>query len=53
MKRRAVNGDEQDAYSQARHELCCLQRAGIVKKTKRRSHKRERQEGKREARSEY
>jgi hypothetical protein len=53
MKRRAVNGDEQDAYSQWRHLLCYLQRPGVVKKIKRATHKRERQEGKREARSEY
>ena len=53
MKRRRVNGDEQDAYSQWRHLLCYLQRAGVVKKIKRSTHKRERREGKREARSEY
>ncbi|MDJ0323181.1 hypothetical protein QMG61_05315 [Cryobacterium sp. PH31-AA6] len=51
-KRARVNGDEQDAYSRYwRRSLCCLSRAGIVKKTKRRTHKRERREGKAEARA--
>jgi len=49
-KRCMVNGDEQDAYSVWRHMLCYLQRPGVVKKIKRRTHKRERQEWKREVR---
>lgn len=44
------NGDEQDAYSHWRYMLCCLTRAGVIAKTKRRTHKRERRQGKREAR---
>ena len=47
MGRRAiVNGDEQDAYTQWRHLLCYLARPGVVKKVKRSTHKRERQEAK-------
>jgi hypothetical protein len=53
MKRRSVGEAEDEAYSRTRRILCYLQRAGVVKKIKRRTHKRERQEGKREARSEY
>lgn len=52
MKRRRVDGDEQDAYSKYwRPMLARFQRAGEVKKIKRRTHKRERREGKAEARS--
>jgi len=47
-KRRAVNGDEQDAYTAWRHVLCYLGRPGVVKAIKRRTHKRERREWKRE-----
>lgn len=48
---RAVRGaDEQDAYTRWRKVLIYLGRPGVVKKIKRRTHKRERQEGKREAR---
>jgi hypothetical protein len=39
-----INGDEYDAYTQWRKYLCYLQRAGVVKKIKRRTHKRERRE---------
>ena len=52
-QRRSVGEAEDEAYSRTRRILCYLQRAGVVKKIKRRTHKRERQEGKREARSEY
>ena len=45
-KRRMVNGDEYDAYTKWRHVLCYLQRPGVVKAIKRRTHKRERREGK-------
>ena len=48
-QRRTVNGDEVDAYGY-RKFYCYLQRAGVVRKIKRATHKRERQEGKREAR---
>ncbi|GAA4175908.1 hypothetical protein GCM10022287_22210 [Gryllotalpicola koreensis] len=50
MKRRRVNADEQDAYGPWRKLLCYLDRPGVVKKIKRRTHKRERQEAKREMR---
>ena len=48
-KRRMVNGDEYDAYTSARRMYFYLQRAGVVKAIKRRTHKRERREGKQEA----
>lgn len=52
-KRRRINGDEQDAYSAYwRHMLCYLQRSGVRAGIKRGTHKRERREGKREARNE-
>ena len=44
MKRIIKNGDEQDAYTLARKFYCYLSRAGVVKKIKRRTHKRERRE---------
>lgn len=48
---RAVRGDdEQDAYTGWRRVLSWTQRAGAVKAVKRRTHKRERREGRREAR---
>lgn len=47
MIRRAIkNDDEQDAYTLARKFYCYLARPGVVKKIKKRTHKRERQEGK-------
>lgn len=46
-----INADEQDAYTKWRSVLCYLQRAGVVKAIKRRTHKRERREGKSEARN--
>jgi len=46
--RRAINGDEQDVYSRWRKVMKWTQRAGAVKAVKRRTHKRERQEWKRE-----
>lgn len=49
MARRIVNADEQDAYTRWRRLLCYTQRAGVVKAIKRRTHKRERREGKQEA----
>lgn len=47
MKRIIKNGDEQDAYTLARKFYAYLSRAGVVKKIKRRTHKRERREAKR------
>lgn len=46
MKRIIKNGDEQDAYTLARKFYCYLARPGVVKKIKRRTHKRERREAK-------
>lgn len=51
MARRIVHWDEADAYTGWRHRLAWLRRAGGVKKVKRRTHKRERQEGKRDTAS--
>lgn len=45
-KRKTVDGDEQDCYTRWRHMLVWTGRAGAVKKVKRRTHKRERQEWK-------
>ncbi len=43
----ARDGDTMDAYSRNwRRLLCCLGRAGVVKKTKKRYHKRTRREAK-------
>lgn len=47
--RRAVNGDEQDCYTGWRKVMKWTQRAGAVKKVKKRTHKRERQEWKKES----
>ena len=42
-RRRRHDGDEQDAYSRRwRKMIAALARAGVVRKTKRRTHKRER-----------
>lgn len=47
MKRIIKDGDEQDAYSHwGRKYLVYLGRAGVVKKIKKRTHKRERREAK-------
>ena len=46
--RHCINGDEQDAYSRWRKVMKWTHRAGAVKAIKRRTHKRERQEWKRE-----
>lgn len=51
MARRVVNYEEQDAYTGWRKVLCYLQKAGAVRKIKKRTHRRERREGKREARN--
>jgi hypothetical protein len=47
VKRRMVDGDEYDAYTRWRHLLHW--RPGQIKAIKRRTHKRERREGRREA----
>lgn len=47
MYRRIIkDGDEQDAYTIARKFYCYLARPGVVKKIKRKTHKRERREAK-------
>lgn len=50
-RRQSVDWDEADAYTGWRHVLCYLQRAGAVKRVKRRTHRRERREAKRAIRS--
>ena len=40
------SSEEQDVYTRWRRLLCWTQRAGAVKKVKRRTHKRERREAK-------
>jgi hypothetical protein len=45
-RRRITNGDEQDVYTGWRKVYVWTKRAGAVKAVKRRTHKRERQEGK-------
>ena len=47
---RIVTSEEQDCYTGWRKLLCYTQRAGAVKSVKRRTHKRVRREGKRQAR---
>ena len=47
---RIVTWDEQDCYTEWRKLYIYTQRAGVVKSVKRRTHKRMRREGKREAR---
>jgi hypothetical protein len=47
-RRRIVNGEEQDAYTGWRRVLSSMQRAGVRKAIKRRTHKRERHEARRE-----
>ena len=46
MKRIIKTEDERDAYSKWRRILCSYQRAGAVKKVKKRTHRRERREAK-------
>lgn len=50
MKRRIKTADEQDVYTGWRRYLTGYQRAGAVKKVKRRTHRRERREGRQETR---
>lgn len=52
MGRRAITGwAEEDAYTSWRKFYCYLAKAGAVKYIKRRTHRRERREAKREIRS--
>lgn len=48
MARQIKGWSEQDAYTKWRRVLCYLQRPGVVKKIKRDTHKRERQQARRE-----
>lgn len=50
MARRIKDWAEQDAYTFARRFYCYLARPGVVKSIKRRTHKRERREGRSEIR---
>lgn len=51
MTARAIkSADEQDVFTGWRRAYCWTQRAGACKKVKRRANRRERREGKREAR---
>jgi hypothetical protein len=50
-RRPIVHWDEEDAYTPWRKVYCYLQKAGAVKFTKRRTHRRERREAKRQIRS--
>lgn len=45
-----MNGDEVNAFGRFRHLIVSLQRAGVRKKTKRYSHKKDRQVAKRQER---
>lgn len=49
-KRRIITWDEEDVYTVWRKMYCWTQRAGAVKKVKKRTHRRERREGKKEIR---
>lgn len=45
-----MNGDEVNAFGRMRHYIASLQRAGIRKKTKRMSHRKDRQVARRQER---
>jgi hypothetical protein len=51
VRRRIVSGEEQDAYTRWRKLLCWTARPGMVKRVKRRTHRRERREGQAEIRA--
>lgn len=51
MPRQIKNADEHDAYTPWRRVLCYMRRPGVVKTIKRRTHKRERAEARRELRT--
>lgn len=51
MKRQMKTAAEYDAFTRWRRYYCYLSRAGTVKKIKRQANRRERREGRREARS--
>lgn len=46
MTRAIIQAEEEDAYTPWRHRLCYLRKPGVVKRIKRRTHKRERREAK-------
>jgi hypothetical protein len=46
VKRLIKDGDEQDAYTMARKFYTYLTRAGVVKRIKKRTHRRERRDSK-------
>ena len=48
--RRIISNEEQDCYTRWRRLYCWTQRAGAVKAVKTRTHRRERREGKAQAR---
>lgn len=50
MARRIVTGDEQDVHTGWRRLYCYTQRAGVTRRVKTRTNRRERREGKAEAR---
>lgn len=50
MKRRVFTADEQDVHTAWRRLLCWTRRPGACRKVKTRSNRRERREGKEEAR---
>jgi hypothetical protein len=50
VKRRTTSGAERDVHSRWRRRFCWTQKAGAVKKIKRIGNRRERREGKRQAR---
>lgn len=50
MKRRILGPREQDVHGRWRRRYCWTQKAGAVKKIKRRVNRRERREGRTEAR---
>lgn len=52
MKRRAINGGEQDVFTRWRRMLCYTQRGGVTSKIKRQARRRERREAKTAIRTE-
>lgn len=47
-KQKLLSGNEHDVVSTWRKVLCCLQRAGVAKKTKKKLNKRARKDAKKE-----
>lgn len=50
MARRIVTGDEQDVHTGWRRLYCYTQRTGVTRRVKTRTNRRERREGRQEAR---